>query len=189
MVNSYSKVVRARDKLTSQDALKKYHVIINEIIDNFNNYAKKSDIPESISYIDEDTDIDTLVTPGLYVTRNGRFTNAPIKMIRNDGSVSENAYRYVPVLDVDEFGDILNVYTDTVTGKIRQVFYSAVLPSPVFRTIGSNALDRYWAFNNNAYACTDNGTMGNVFADGTTIKADKFGYTYRKWRDRNSHFL
>lgn len=175
MVNSYSKVVRAMDKLTSQDALKKYHVIINEIIDNFNNYAKKSDIPESISYIDEDTDIDTLVTPGLYVTRNGRFTNAPIKMIRNDGSVSENTYQYVPVLDVDEFGDILNVYTDTVTGKIRQVFYSTVLPSPVFRIIGSNALDRYWAFNNNAYACTDNGTMGNVFADGTTIKADKFG--------------
>lgn len=155
MVNSYSKVVRAMDKLTSQDALKKYHVIINEIIDNFNNYAKKSDIPESISYIDEDTDIDTLVTPGLYVTRNGRFTNAPIKMIRNDGSVSENTYQYVPVLDVDELGDILNVYTDTVTGKIRQVFYSAVLPSPVFRTIGSNALSRYWAFNNNAYACTD----------------------------------
>ena len=129
----------------------------------------------TINYIDEDTDIDTLTTPGLYVTRNGRFTNAPIKMIRNDGSVPENTYQYVPVLGVDELGDVLNVYTDTVTGKIRQVFYSAVLPSPVFRTIGSNALDRYWTFNNKAYACTDNGTMGNVFADGTTIKADKFG--------------
>ena len=175
MVNPYSKVVCAMDKLTSQDALKKYHVTINEIIDNFNNYAKKSDIPESISYIDEDTDIDTLVTPGLYVTRNGRFTNAPIRMIRNDGYVPENTYQYIPVLGVDELGDVLNVYTDTVTGKIRQVFYSAVLPSPVFRTIGSSALDRYWAFNNQAYACTDNGTMGNVFADGTTIKADKFG--------------
>ena len=146
------------------------------IIDDNGKLKIKSNINyNTINYIDEDTDIDTLVTPGLYVTRNGRFTNAPIKMIRNDGSVSENTYQYVPVLDVDEFGDILNVYTDTVTGKIRQVFYSAVLPSPVFRTIGSNALDRYWAFNNQAYACTDNGTMGNVFADGTTIKADKFG--------------
>lgn len=129
-----------------------------------------------VTYIDEDTDIDTLLTPGLYVTRNGRFTNAPIKMVLNDNSVPENTYKYIPVLGIDEIGDLLIVYVDTVTSKIRQAFYSVVLPAGVFRTIGSAAGDKFWGFSKSAYASTEAGTMGNVFADGTTIKADSFGF-------------
>lgn len=129
-----------------------------------------------VTYIDEDTDIDTLLTPGLYVTRNGRFTNAPIKMVLNDNSVPENTYKYIPVFGIDEIGDLLIVYVDTVTSKIRQAFYSVVLPAGVFRTIGSAAGDKFWGFSKSAYASTEAGTMGNVFADGTTIKADSFGF-------------
>lgn len=167
-------VIRAQEDTTAKEWPANTR-IENRITAEFLNMAVTGG-DGGVTYIDEDKDIDTLLTPGLYVTRNGRFINAPIKMIINDGSVAENTYKYIPVLGIDEIGDILIVYTDTETSKIRQAFYSVVLPAGVFRTIGSNAGDKYWGFSKSAYASTEAGTMGNVFADGTTIKADSFGF-------------
>lgn len=167
-------VIRAQEDTTAKEWPANTR-IENRITAEFLNMAVTGGAG-GVTYIDEDKDIDTLLTPGLYVTRNGRFINAPIKMIINDGSVAKNTYKYIPVLGIDEIGDILIVYTDTETSKIRQAFYSVVLPAGVFRTIGSNAGDKYWGFSKSAYASTEAGTMGNVFADGTTIKADSFGF-------------
>lgn len=167
-------VIRAQEDTTAKEWPANTR-IENRITAEFLNMAVTGG-DGGVTYIDEDKDIDTLLTPGLYVTRNGRFINAPIKMIINDGLVAENTYKYIPVLGIDEIGDILIVYTDTETSKIRQAFYSVVLPAGVFRTIGSNAGDKYWGFSKSAYASTEAGTMGNVFADGTTIKADSFGF-------------
>ena len=167
-------VIRAQEDTTAKEWPANTR-IENRITAEFLNMAVTGG-DGGVTYIDEDKDIDTLLTPGLYVTRNGRFINAPINMIINDGSVAENTYKYIPVLGIDEIGDILIVYTDTKTSKIRQAFYSVVLPAGVFRTIGSNAGDKYWGFSKSAYASTEAGTMGNVFADGTTIKADSFGF-------------
>lgn len=167
-------VIRAQEDTTAKEWPANTR-IENRITAEFLNMAVTGG-DGGVTYIDEDKDIDTLLTPGLYVTRNGRFINAPINMIINDGSVAENTYKYIPVLGIDEIGDILIVYTDTKTSKIRQAFYSVVLPAGVFRTIGSNAGDKHWGFSKSAYASTEAGTMGNVFADGTTIKADSFGF-------------